>query len=140
MTVEQLENYRALADEVADLEERKKRLMERLDIMADTVRGSAPEWPYCAHTIKVSGISRRQENALRRIDTLRRNRLADAQEQLADVEEYISSVRDIKVRRMIVLRYVDGLTWRQVAKRMYGSPHFEEAARKRVRRFLEKNL
>ena len=140
MTIEQLENYRALADEVADLEERKKRLMERLDIMADTVRGSAPEWPYCAHTIKVSGISRRQEAALRRIDTLRRNRLVESQEQLADVEEYISSVRDIKVRRMIVLRYVDGLTWRQVAKRMYGSPHFEEAARKRVKRFLEKNL
>ena len=62
----------------------------------------------------------------KRLAILRRDRLVEAQEQLADVEEYISSVRDIKVRRMIVLRYVDGLTWRQVAKRMYGSPRWRE--------------
>lgn len=139
MTTEKLENYRAALDELKDLEDRYGRLSSRLDTIADTVKGSSPEFPYTAHTIQIGGISKRQEDAIRKVDRLRRERMEQAQVQLAEIEEFISSITDAKVRRMVTLRYVDGLTWRQVAKRMYGSPYFEDTARMRVKRFLEKS-
>lgn len=138
MTTEKLENYRALVDEVRDLEERRKRLSSGLHPVQDTVTGSSPTFPYVEHTIQIGGISRRQEEAMRKIDRLRRERMEQAQVQLAEIEGFISSITDAKMRRMVTLRYVDGLTWRQVAKRMYGSPYFEDTARMRVKRFLEK--
>lgn len=138
MTVEKLENYRAIVDEVKDLEERRKRLSSGLQAVSDTVKGSSPTFPYVAHTIQIEGISRRQEEALHKIDRLQRERLATAHETLAEIEEFLKGIQDAKVRRMIELKYVEGLTWRQVAKRMYGSPYFEDTARMRVKRFLEK--
>lgn len=139
MTTEKLENYRALADEVKDLEERRKRLSSGLHPVQDTVKGSSPTFPYVEHTIQIGGISRRQEEAMRKVDRLQRERLEMAHETLAEIEEFLSGIQDAKVRRMIELRYVEGLTWRQVAKRMYGSPYFEDTARMRVKRFLEKS-
>lgn len=76
---------------------------------------------------------------MRKVDRLQRERLEMAHETLAEIEEFLTGIQDAKVRRMIELRYVEGLTWRQVAKRMYGSPYFEDTARMRVKRFLEKS-
>lgn len=139
MDAEKLENYRALADEIKDLEQKQKQLASLTEEVNDAVRGSSASWPYTAHTIQISGASEKHQAAIRRVEKLRQERLLEAQERLAEIEAYLSGIQDLKVRRMISLRYVDGLSWRQVARRMYGSPGFDEAARKRVKRFLEKN-
>lgn len=140
MDIEKLENYRALLDEIRDLEQKQNRLSARQEEVSDTVHGSAAAWPYTLHTVKVTGISQRQQEALSNIRYLRQQRLQTAQEQLAEIEIYLAGIEEAKMRRLISLRYVDGLSWRQVARRVYGSPGYEEAARKRVKRYLEKNF
>lgn len=54
-----------------------------------------------------------------------------------DVEEYISSIEDSKVRIALQYRYIDGLTWEQAASRM---PGFHTATEIRLAyfRYLEK--
>lgn len=54
------------------------------------------------------------------------------------VEEYINKIEDSRMRRMITYRFLDNLTWVQVAYRM-GKHHTEESCRKAVERFLQEN-
>lgn len=55
--------------------------------------------------------------------------------QLAAVEQYINSVDDSRMRRMLTFRYIDGLSWQQVAKRI-GGGNTANGMRMAVERYL----
>lgn len=60
----------------------------------------------------------------------------------SDVEEYISGIKDIEVRNILSLYYIDNLNWVQVAQRMnrlYGKKNYTDSGcRRKHDRFLEK--
>ena len=140
MMVEKLEQYRALVDEIKDLEQRRRKVSRRASIVvSDTVRGSSDTWPYCARTVKITGVAARPLRSAQRIDLLRRRRQMAARNLLAEIEEFMVTVEDARIRRMIDLHYIQGQTWRQVASRVYGSPAYEDAARMCIKRYFQKN-
>ena len=140
MMVEKLEQYRALVDEIKDLEQRRRKVSRRASIVvSDTVRGSSDTWPYCARTVKITGVAARHLRSAQRIDLLRRRRQMAARNLLAEIEEFMVTVEDARIRRMIDLHYIQGQTWRQVASRVYGSPAYEDAARMCIKRYFQKN-
>lgn len=53
-----------------------------------------------------------------------------------EVEEYIVSIQDSHIRRIINFRIIDGLSWNQVADRM-GGLNTDESVRKAFCRFIE---
>lgn len=53
-----------------------------------------------------------------------------------EVESFIEKIENSRMRRMITYRFLDNLTWFQVAQRM-GKHHTEESCRKAVERFLK---
>lgn len=55
-----------------------------------------------------------------------------------EVEKYIGQIEDSRIRRMITYRFLDDLTWVQVAYRM-GGKHTADSCRVAIDRFLEKN-
>jgi hypothetical protein len=57
-------------------------------------------------------------------------------ETLNKVEEFISTIKDSHIRRIVTLRVVDGLTWNQVAGKIGGNT--EDSVRKAFDRFMEK--
>lgn len=119
MTVEKLEQYRALVDEIKDLEQRRRKAHRRASVVvSDTVRGSADTWPYCARTVKITGVAAKHVRAAQRIDLLRRRRQMAARALLSEIETYLNTVDDARIRRMIDLHYIQGQTWRQVAELM----------------------
>lgn len=63
--------------------------------------------------------------------------LADTKllELLKEVEEYIEGIEDSRIRRIMRYRYVDNLSWVQVAHRM-GIKHTAEGCRQAVERYL----
>lgn len=67
--------------------------------------------------------------------------LAKAEKAVADsaraIEEYIQSVTDSRMRRLLRYRYLDGLGWPDVAIRM-GGRHTADSCRMAVERFLQK--
>ena len=140
MTVEKLEQYRALADEINDLEQRRRKAARRANIIvSDTVRGSSDTWPYCARTVKITGVAARHVRSIQRIDLLRRRRQMAAKALLSEIEAFLGTIGDARIRRMIEMHYIQGQTWRQVAGRVYGSPAYEDAARMAAKRFLDKS-
>lgn len=57
--------------------------------------------------------------------------------QIAVAEQFINELEDSRMRRLLTYRYIDDLSWVQVAHRM-GKHHTEESCRKTVERFFEK--
>lgn len=58
-------------------------------------------------------------------------------ETLNQVEEFIASVDDSRMRRIITLRFIDNLSWNKVADRIGGN-NTEDSVRKAFTRFIEK--
>ena len=58
-------------------------------------------------------------------------------EQAAEVEQYIRTIEDSRMRRIIQYRVIDGLSWYEVADRI-GGKATSESCRKYFERFLEK--
>lgn len=54
------------------------------------------------------------------------------------LERYISSIDDSLLRQIFTYRFVNGLPWRQVAA-CVGGGNTDDACRKAVRRYLERN-
>ena len=62
----------------------------------------------------------------------------EVQEKLNEVETFIATVEDSHIRRIISLRFVEALSWRQVAKRM-GKKYSSDVVRITFERFLKNN-
>lgn len=56
--------------------------------------------------------------------------------KLSKIERFINEIDDSRIRRIISLKYIEGLTWGQVAQKM-GSVYTEEGCRKLLERFLK---
>ena len=61
-----------------------------------------------------------------------------AAEQVVEVEKYISTITDSRMRRMITYRYIEGKSWNQVAKQM-GGRATGDSVRMELKRFLKNN-
>lgn len=59
-------------------------------------------------------------------------------EQSARITEFILSIEDAQVRQIMYLRFINKLTWRQVAQRIGGN-NTEDSVRKRCSRYLREN-
>lgn len=57
-------------------------------------------------------------------------------ETVIQAEEYINSITDARMRRLLNWRYIEDLSWIQVAHKM-GRKHTAESCRKAVERFFE---
>ena len=57
-------------------------------------------------------------------------------ETLNQVEEFIASISDSHIRRIVNLRVVDGLSWNEVSMKIGGNT--EDSVRKAFERFMEK--
>lgn len=57
-------------------------------------------------------------------------------ETLNQVEEFIVSVEDSRMRRIITLRFIDNLSWNKVADRIGGN-NTEDSVKKAFYRFME---
>lgn len=59
-------------------------------------------------------------------------------ESINSAEEFITSLDDARMRRLLQYRYIDDLTWIQVAHKM-GGKHTEDSCKKAVERFFKEN-
>lgn len=137
MTLQDLENYASLRREIAQTRKRLQKIHSGGTITHGTVRGSSKQLPYQEHVITVYGIPIRDRQFVYEIEGKLRARIKRFEEQTVKVESFIDTVTDSTVRQIIALRYIDGLEWRQVARRVYGN-YNENTPRMRVQRFFEK--
>ena len=143
VTKEILSQYQDLKKEIEDIRDRIERTDEKLfalveqGAVGDVVSGGMGGIEH----FKISGFPtpeyRRKKQSLIRY----RNQLSKAEEKLIDVasqvEIFVNSIEDSHIRRIIRFRFIDGMTWRQVAINMGGGNN-EGSVKMAFQRFMER--
>ena len=114
--------------------DRKKRT-----VVQTNVKGSSPDFPYIPQHFKIQGttFTVKDDSHLRYEEKALAQRKARAEEVRLQVDEWLLTV-PIRMQRIIRYRYLEGLTWEQVAMRM-GRRATADSVRKELERFFEKN-
>lgn len=134
--------YCDLQQEISELQERKAKLEKQFksfmdgSTVTDMVTGGAGGIQH----FKIEGFPivayERARNALQKnIQTIER-RYAELLELQNEVEEYIESIEDSRMRRIIEMRFIDKMTWNQVANNI-GGRNTDDSVKKAFYRFIE---
>lgn len=136
MTKQQLSQLRYLRQEIALL--KNQIASAEPQTTHDKVKGSMTEFPYILQDIKVYGVDIAGYETRQKIrkDRLRR-RLAELEKLVEELESFIAGIEDSLTRQAIILKYVQGMEWEQVAVTI-GGGNKADSLRKRVERFLKK--
>ena len=100
------------------------------------VSGSMHEFPYALTTFKVEGSPDEEIDLIYQEERLLYLQKADAYELKIKVEEWLSTV-PIRIRRIVHLKYFEGLSWEEVGDRV--STGGGESVRKEFNRYLKEN-
>lgn len=108
--------------------EELKRQLNGMEHLTDTVRGSSSEWPYIQGPITVQG-----RNASEELKTL--EQIQRLVQRCRRVEEAIQTAPNSMTRRMLRLRYKQGLKWADVAAQL-GDDVSVDAVKQRDQEFF----
>jgi len=136
MTKKELKQIKHLKSEIEML----KKQIENLEyvITTDTVKGSTSYFPYIEHNVKITGIDYKDYNRrLKKLQRMLRRRIEELIDLVEQANEYIGSIEDSLMRQILTLRYINGLTWEQVAAHIGGN-NTADSVRKAAERFLAK--
>jgi len=140
-----LVQYTDLQEEIRDIRRRAERArgqMERLETegtVLDAVKGTRQDGTF--GSIRIEGFPYADYEKRRRSLQSYLLKLADMEEKLLELtnqaEEYINSIEDSRMRRIVQYRILDGLSWYEVADRM-GGKATSDSCRMYYERFLQK--
>lgn len=101
--------------EIKDLQERIYNI--KGGVVYDTVKGSSPKKPYAVRTIKITG-TRNKDREKQKLEIIWRKKLKILQLVKRQIEEYILTIPDSKTRQVLSHKYIDNLTYKQIAEHM----------------------
>lgn len=124
MTKEELSQLSDLRKEIKELDARVERLQEqRGGRVTDKVHASMKEFPYCYTTKTITGVdqkeSKKRRRALTENELLLLKRRQQAVKEEYKISQFIKSINDSKIRRIVALKYEEGLSWGKVAELMH---------------------
>lgn len=134
-----LRDYVDARELVMETEGEIRRLLRKKGtVVQDAVKGSAHDYPYTEQHFKARGtaFTAKDDIRLRREKMLLGERQERAERVKLQVEEWMLGI-PARVQRIVKYRYLDGLTWEQVAARM-GRKATADSVRKELDRFFEK--
>ncbi len=123
MTKEELGQLLDLRKEIEELDKKVEHLQEqRVGKVTDKVHASMKEFPYCYTSKTITGVdqkeSRKQRKMLTENEVLLLRRRQQAVNAEYKISKYIKGIKDSRIRRIISLRYEEGLSWAEVAEKM----------------------
>lgn len=120
MTKENLKRYRRLLTEVDLL----KRQLEKIEpeFVRDSVNGSTSEFPYTVHKVHIEGYDLESyKTKVARMNRRIVNKMNELVEEKDRLIEFIYRIENSEVRQIFIYKYIDGLTWKEIADNMnYG--------------------
>ncbi len=140
MTKGELEQILDLRKEIRELDIKIERMKEqRVGKVIDRVHTSMKEYPYVYTTKTISGVDNRDKKHRRELTESellllkRRQQAVDAEYRIS---QYISNIEDSRIRRIISLRYEEGMSWEKVAIEMHCDRTYPE---KLLTRYLKEH-
>lgn len=136
--------YCDLQQEISELQERKVKLEKQLKSFMDggTVTDMVTGGVGGIQHFKIEGFPvvayDRARNALQKNIQRIENKYTEMLELQNETEEYIESIKDSRMRRIVRMRFIDKLSWFKVACRVGGNAT-ADSVRMEFNRFIEKN-
>ncbi len=117
---ELLKQYSDLQKEIKELEQRIERVKnKKVQVVTDTVKGSSRHFPYIERSFAITGLEEdKREQQLEKLNSILYKRRAKCTEMKLEIEEFINTIPDSRTRRVFSLRYIDGLNWLQIARKI----------------------
>jgi hypothetical protein len=124
MTKQDLPGIKGVVDEIESLQKDLSDIDSLLQTryVADTVKGSSMRFPYMEHVLVVGGVdevrlSKQRKKLSRRlkITLMRMQLIRDDAYKLIDEQE------DADIRTILRLKYINGLTWPEIAAEVHMS-------------------
>jgi len=140
MNIENLKEYRALEKEIKMLRQKIDRLsVRKYKFGVDTVSSSSRTVPYAKRPVTIMGygFDASKDYAKARLIKECRERLKDRSAKFGEIQAFIDSIGDSTVRQIVEYKYIDGLSWLNIAFKI-GSTS-ESTPRTIVKRFFNKN-
>ena len=134
-----LQDYIDACELVKETEAEIRKLNRKKRTVVQTnVKGSSPDFPYIEQHFRIQGttFAVKDDSHLRYEEKALAQRKARAEEVKRQVDEWLLTV-PIRMQRIIRYRYLEGMTWEQVAARM-GRRATGDSVRKELERFFEK--
>ena len=138
-----LEQYIDLVQEQEETEQRIQKLNERIKTInaegnvGDVVKGGIGGW----QTFHIEGFPVADEDEakylLNKQQRILEQRKHDIAEKVVEVERYINTLDDSRMRRLLTKRFIERKSWYQVSEEM-GPKYTEDGCRMDVKRFLQK--
>ena len=140
------EKYQKLKLEQKRLNDRIESLLSERDdirsrILIDGVVASDQQFPYIAHIAKVEGINGDDDKFDNHIINLELNRVRKMQDAndlaLSQIRESIDNINDEFIKAIVTYRFIEGMSWRQVAFKM-GGGNTEACVKMAYKRYIDK--
>lgn len=138
MQKEELEQLKDLRAEIRELEKKIVYLQQKkIGDASDKVQASHKDFPYIQGSAMISGFNeqayQRQQEQINNNMLLLVQRQRTAEKLERRITEYINTVTDSRLRRIMQYRYVEGYTWENIGKVMHCD---RTTAEKMVTRYL----
>ena len=133
-----LQEYMDACELVKETEKEIQKLNRKKKTVIQTnVTGSMHEFPYVEQHFKVQGttFTVKDDSSLRYEEKILEQQKARAEQVKLQVEEWMLTVPS-RMQRIIRYRYLEGMTWEQVAAKM-GRKATENSVKKEFERFLK---
>lgn len=128
-----------LNDRIEDLLAERDEIQSRM--VVDSVIASDADFPYVTHMSKVEGIESvddKFENHIIAMELRRVRKMQDATDAaLSEIRTAVDGIEDEYIKSIVTYRFLNGMSWRQVAFRM-GGGITESGVRMAYNRFIEK--
>ena len=129
-----LRQYNSIREEIKELRREIAKLERQEKYATDKVAGSDDQFPYAKKHFTISGIVE-DKNLIRKKEILI-DRLKKCEKIKIEIDKFITEIPDSLTRRVFRYRYIEGLTWLQIAYRI--GKHDESYPRKVIHdRYLE---
>lgn len=137
---EYIEQYGQILGEIKDIENKLADLCaESATEQFDAVQGSSKEIPYQKHSVSLHGFmqSRQTQVQTEELQPVYDKKLRQLYQAQADVEMALDGVNDVQLRRIIRMKCLDEMEWRDISIKI-GGDATEESVKKKYQRFLKK--
>lgn len=137
-----LKQYIDLQEEIKETEERIEKTEKQIKKIESggTVIDSVTGGDGGIQRYKIEGFPCAEYGKLKERLYMRKATLQSLENELIDkigeVESFIASIEDSRMRRIISFRFIDGMSWRNVAMNIGGSNN-EDSVRMAFNRFME---
>lgn len=121
MKKEELSQLASLRREIRELDEKIAAINARKGmVVTDKVQASAKEFPYQETHVTIHGYSyeldpksKRQKKEKERLLRIRRQQASELE---LKITEYINTITDSEIRRMMEYRYIENYTWEEIGR------------------------